>query len=360
MASAFKRGNYRRLLLALGAAILLCGVAAIVIFGFVEGRQEAAQEAERETPIKPPLRVVLPPRGEPVITFDAEAQKAIGLQIAVLRPAQYQDQVRAYGAVLDLTNLTTLNTNYVAAVSQLHTVQAKLAASLPAFQRAQALYAKNIGSLVQVQSTEAALLADRAAVSAAESQVRTLRATAMQEWGPVIGNALVNDGGLINRLIERQEFLLQITLPPSTSIDPPPTASVEVAGSLHRAEVRYISPATRTDPRIQGLSYFYAAGVSSGMLPGMNARAYLATGKPVEGIVIPPQAVIWWSGRAWVYERVKENTFSRREIPTDMPAAGFVVPASLFPHDPQVVVTGAQLLLSEEFRSQIQVGGDTD
>ena len=74
-------------------------------------------------------------------------------------------------------------------------------------------------------------------------------------------------------------------------------------------------------------------------------------------------AVIWWSGRAWVYERIKENTFSRREIPTDMPAemdAGFVVPASLFPHDPQVVVTGAQLLLSEEFRSQIQVGGDTD
>lgn len=351
----------RRYLLVLGIAVLLCVVTAVVISGFVQGREEAAQEAEREEPIKPALRVTLQEHGEPIITLDADAQRAIDLQITDLRPAKYQDQVRAYGTVLDLTTLTTLNTNYVAAVSQLHTTQAKLAASKPAYERAQALYAKNFGNLVQVQATEAALLADRAAVSAAESQVRTLRATAMQEWGPVIGNAMVIDGGLITRLIERTEFLLQITLPPGVSIEVPGTASVEVGGSSLRAEVRYISPATRADPRIQGLSYFYAAGANSGVLPGMNVRAFLANGDPVDGVIVPPSAVVWWAGRAWVYRRTGANTFSRREIPTDMPAAmdaGFVVPANLFQADRQVVTTGAQMLLSEEFRSQIQVGGD--
>ncbi|KAB2942934.1 MAG: hypothetical protein K8F92_14240 [Hyphomicrobium sp.] len=351
----------RSLLLVLGSAVLLGGLAALVISGFVEGREDAALEAEREEPIKPPLRVTLPERGEPVITLDDEAQHAIGLQMAALQPGKYQDQIRAYGTVLDLATLTTLNTNYVAAVSQLNTARARLAASQPAFQRAQALYAKNIGNLVQVQTTEAALIADRAAVEAAESQVRTLRATGLQEWGPVIGNSMVTGGGLITRLIERTEFLLQITLPPGVHIEQvPPEAAVEVGDSFRRASLRYISPATRADPRIQGLSYFYAAGANSGVLPGMNVRAFLANGAPVDGIVIPSSAVVWWAGRAWVYRRLGADTFSRLAIPTDMPAekdGGFVVPATIL-DGAQVVTAGAQMLLSEEFRSQIQVGGD--
>ena len=354
----------RSVLLALMGVALLAGAAALIISGFLEGREEATLEAEREKPIKPPLRVTLPERGEPIITLDDEAQEAVGLETETLKPAKYQEQVRAYGTVLDLAALTTLNTNYVAAVSQLNTTRARLAASQPAFTRAQALYAKNIGNLVQVQSTEAALLADRAAVEAAESQVRTLRATAMQEWGPVIGNAMVVDGGLITRLIERVEFLLQITLPPGVELDDvPPTISVEVVGKQRRSEARYISPATRTDPRIQGLTYFYAAPANSGVLPGMNVRAFLANGKPVDGVIVPPSAVVWWAGRAWVYRRLSPETFSRRDIPVDMPTekdGGFVVPAALLADHGEVVTVGAQMLLSEEFRSQIQVEGGDD
>jgi hypothetical protein len=348
------------------AAIALCvALAAVVVWGFVEGRQEAAVEAERETPIKPPLRVKLQPQGEPVVTFDAAAQKAIDLQTIAPAPSAYHDQVRAYGTVLDLAALTTLNTTYAAAVSQLNTAQAQLAASLPAYERAQTLYAKRIGSLAQMQTAEAAVFSDKAAVSAAQSLVRTTAATAIQEWGPVIGTSLVNAGGLVMRLIERKEFLLQLTLPAGLTIDPPPLASAEVGSSARRAEVRYISPATRSDPRIQGFSYFYAAAANSGFLPGMNVRAYLASDKPMDGYTIPSSAIVWWSGRAWVYERIEEDAFTRREVPTDVPAgddgAGFVVPVRALPQPkPQIVVKGAQLLLSEEFRAQIQVEGDDD
>lgn len=352
----------RSLLLALAGTVLVCGLAVLVIGGFVEGREEAAQESRREQPIKPPLRVTLPERGQPIITLDEEARRSIGLTMTELQPAKYQDQVRAYGTVLDLSALTTLNTNYISAVSQLNTAEARLAASQPAFARAQALYAKSIGNLVQVQTTEAAVIADRAAVEAAQSQVRTLRATAMQEWGPVIGNAMVANGGLINRLIERTEFLLQVTLPPGVQLDDvPPNVSVEVVGKSRRVEARYISPATRTDPRIQGLTYFYAAAGNSGVLPGMNVRAFLANGQPVDGVIVPASAVVWWAGRAWIYHRTGDDAFSRREIPTEMPAeesGGFVVPAKLLEGEGEIVTTGAQMLLSEEFRSQIQVGGE--
>jgi hypothetical protein len=65
-------------LLPLGA--LLCGLGVLVISGFVQGREEAAVEAEREGAIKPPLRVKLQPRGEPIVTFDATTQKRIDLR----------------------------------------------------------------------------------------------------------------------------------------------------------------------------------------------------------------------------------------------------------------------------------------
>jgi hypothetical protein len=335
-----------------------------MISGFVEGRREATVDAERSEPIKPPLRVTMPPHGQPVVTVDAEAQAAIGLETFKPHAAPFQVQIRAFGTVLDLASLTSLNTNYVEAVSQLETAQAKLVASRPAHERARALYDKNIGSLVQVQSTEAALVGDKAAVAAAQSKVRTLAATAIQEWGQVIGNGVVNSAPLIMRLIERRIFLLQITVPPGVYLDPPRIAGVEASGSKERITIKYVSPATRTDPKIQGLSFFYVASAQSGVLPGMNVRAFLASGKPVDGLIIPPTAVVWWSGRPWVYVKIENDVFTRRAIPTEMPYGhngGFVVPASGFPEPRPVIVTkGAQMLLSEEFRAQIQVEGDDD
>ncbi|MCK9912242.1 hypothetical protein MXD81_24015, partial [Microbacteriaceae bacterium K1510] len=84
---------------------------------------------------------------------------------------------------------------------------------------------------------------------------------------------------------------------------------------------------------------------------------FLANGKPVDGVIVPATAIVWWAGRAWVYRRTGDDTFTRLEIPVDMPAeqdGGFVVPAHLLADNDDVVITGAQMLLSEEFRSQIQ------
>jgi hypothetical protein len=353
--------RWLRILGLVSVCALLFGVGPIIIAGFVKGRQEAAVEAEREGAIKPPLRVKVQPHGEPIVTFDAATQKAIDLRTVVPPLTHYEDQVGAYGRVLDLANLTMLNTNYVAATSLLNTAKAHLAASQPAFERAQSLYERNIDSLAQKETTEATVRMDKAAVAAAESQVRTLAATGLQEWGPVIGNSVVAGTALVNRLIERDEFLLQITPPPSLSLDPPSTVSVEIGG--RRVDVRYISPATRTDTRIQGLSFFYAADAKSGALPGMNVRAYLLTGRPVDGYVVPYSALVWWSGHAWIYVRIDGESFTRREIPTDMPASegnGFVVLVGVFGSSkpPEIVTQSAQLLLSEEFRAKIQVGGE--
>jgi hypothetical protein len=114
------------------AAVLVVG--GLAIWGFIEGRGEAAREAEQERLVKAPQRVSMQ-SGKPVITLDLNAQRQFGIETVVLKNAPYQNQLRAYGTVLDLQPLTELANGYANAKAQLQTAQARLADSQPAFER---------------------------------------------------------------------------------------------------------------------------------------------------------------------------------------------------------------------------------
>jgi hypothetical protein len=343
--------------LLVAAAVVAFG--ALTGWGFLAGRNKAAIEAQRERAIKVPIRVSSE-AGEPVITIDADTQQRSGIETTALPSAPHQEELRAYGMVLDVARLTELSNNYANAKAQVQTAQAKLAMSKPAFERAQKLFNEtHVVSQAQLQAAEAAFGTDQASLAAAEAQVRTLTATAYQEWGSVLGKSLVDESPMITALIERQNFLLQITLPPVVILKAPPaTASIET-GKAARANIAFVSPATRIDAKIQGVSFFYTAAAESGVLPGMNVLAFLPSGRSTEGAAVPASAIVWWQGRAWVYRRTGQDTFIRVEIATDLPAPGGGYIEKDVPKDAEIVTRGAQLLLSEEFRAQIQVGEDS-
>ena len=343
--------------LLVAAAVAACGVT--LGWGIVAGRNEAAVEAQRERSIKVPIRVS-GKGGDPVVTLDAETQQRSGIETAALPSTPRAEELRAYGMVLDVARLTELSNNYANAKAQVQTAQAKLAMSKPAYDRAQKLFYSEtrVVSQAQVQAAEAAFGTDQASLVAAEAQVRSLTATAYQEWGAVIGKSLVEESPMIKTLIERQSFLLQITLPPAVTLAvPPATASIETGKA--RQEITFVSPATRIDPRIQGISFFYTAAAASGVLPGMNVLAFLPSGQSIEGVGVPASAVVWLQGRAWVYWRTGPETFTRAAIATDLPAPGGGYFTKDTPKDAEIVTHGAQLLLSEESRAQIQVDEDS-
>jgi hypothetical protein len=146
---------------------------------------------------------------------------------------------------------------------------------------------------------------------------------------------------------------VQVTLAPGTVIAQPPTRAEIQTPDGARAALHFLSPAARVDPRIQGLSFFYAVPDGSGVLPGMNLLAFLPGDTSAEGVLVPASAVVQWEGKNWIYLRVDAETFMRREIATDMPGpdGGYVVTA-LSP-DAQIVTSGAQMLLSEELKPQL-------
>lgn len=77
-------------------------------------------------------------------------------------------------------------------------------------------------------------------------------------------------------------------------------------------------------------------------------------GSPASGIV-PESAVVWQDGRAWVYMQQDEEHFLRRAVALEVGREdGWSVHG--LRADARVVVTGAQQLLSEEQRAEIEMG----
>ncbi len=335
--------------------LVIGGLTVGVTWGYLEGRSERAIEADQDRPIKAPQRVSLV-NGEPVITLDLATQRNSGIATITLAKAPHQAQVQAYGMVIDLQQLTDLSNSYANAKAQLGTVQAKLNASRAEYERSQKLYEnRQLISAAQLQTAEAAFRVDEANLTAAQSLVQTLAATAQQTWGIVLGRAVVDSAPMLSGLVERRDILIQVTLAPGESVSEPPMTALIQADNGLRTTARFVSLAPKTDPRIQGVSFLYIAPAQSGLLPGMNILAFLSSGSMVDGTTVPAPAIVWWQGRAWIYVRNSPETFVRREITTDTPAptGGYVVKG--LTANAEVVTQGAQMLLSEEFRSQVQV-----
>lgn len=346
----------RRVVRALAVPVLLLGLAGAGAWILPEHLRAAAPAAEKAALL--PSRAVVED-GRTVVRLGPEERRRIGVETVTLRAASHREERQAYGTVLDLARVTELTNAYASARAQLQTAQARLEVSKSAHLRARALgvYA----TAVQVETTEGTFRTDEAALAAAQSQVRTLAATAQQEWGTVIGRAIIERSPIITRLIERTDFLVQVTLPPGETLKAPPaTASAEVPPQSERVALRYVSPATRTDQRIQGVSSFYTVAGDSGLLPGMSTLAFLTSERETTGIAVPESAVVHWQGNAWIYRSVGDDAFARHPLRADAPISADAYVVDDLGPEAEIVVTGPQAVLSEELKGQIQAADADD
>jgi hypothetical protein len=88
----------------------------------------------------------------------------------------------------------------------------------------------------------------------------------------------------------------------------------------------------------------------------MSVVTFLALEGPrLRGVVLPRSAVVRHEGQTWVYTRRDDQTFERVPVVLEhaLDEGWFIEAASGAPK--HIVVTGAQTLLSEELRSQINL-----
>ena len=186
----------------------------------------------------------------------------------------------------------------------------------------------------------------------------TLSDNMRQQWGETLASWAIQQPApaALQRLIDHREALLQVSLPFDAGMpDKNATLEVEPAGGQGKTiSAGYIAPSPQTDATAQGRTFYYHAPADS-LRTGMRVAVRLTgLGKAASGVIVPASAVVWYAGKAWVYQQESSERFVRRQTSTDNEAgSGWFNSGNLKAGD-RLVTNGAQLLLSEEFKYQIK------
>ena len=319
--------------------------AAVLISAAINLRRARADEDDEKPIVSNAARVSRDAAGRIVISIPPATRREIRLVTEVLTPIARPAAAEAYGVVLDPAPLSKLNSDVVVA-------QAALDASRAQFRRTSRLYAEQKNeSLRNLQTAQAAYLADQARLEALRQQLR-------DGWGGEIAMAPARSrAALVGALIDRREAIARVTVPIGETFDGlPATAQVAVLGHEERAVIaKAIYFAPTADPKMQGQSFLLlvdAAGFP--VRPGSAVSAALASGQGAHGVMAPRSAVVQYEGKEWVYQALDPDRFTRREIvAAAISTDGYFVEHELKP-GMRIVVAGAQTILSEELKGQIE------
>jgi hypothetical protein len=296
--------------------------------------------------------------GFAAVKVSAESQEASGIAVQALESAHSEASAEIYGVVVNVQPLMDLRARYVEAVANLRALRAAAANSTSEYQRLRKLFDddRNVSERA-VQAAQAQWNADQARLAAAEQATRAAHDSIRASWGEVLANLATDpESPAFEALAQQREALMQVTFPYDLQ-GQAGKAQLAVAPMLAAGDARparYVSPAPQTDATLPGVTYFYATN-ARGLRTGMRVATRLKLGGPSrEGVVVPAAAVVWHGGKAWAYVKESPDLFVRKEVSTAEEQHGGWFDAGHFEADDEVVVSGAQLLLSEELKFQIR------
>lgn len=296
--------------------------------------------------------------GMAVITVSTATQKQSEINTNALKASSHQANISSYGSVMSIDSLIDLRTRYLAAKSDIEVLRTSLTQNKNEYSRLYALNQddKNVSDKV-VAIAASNIKADEAKIAAAESSAKNIADSMRQLWGDALTKHAIEQkaSGLLQNLISGKEVLIQTTLP-FDAAEPRESSSIMIAPTAttsHTIRAYYISRAPVSNSTIQGKTYFYLAKTTE-LRAGMQVNALSATSsKSSSGVIIPNNAIIWYAGKPWVYLKTGNDTFSRLPVNTDIEVENGWFYQGILKADDRVVTSGAQLLLSEEFKSQI-------
>jgi hypothetical protein len=329
-------------------------------------------------------------------------QRASGIVVVPLVAAGGDAAVEATGVVLDLAPLIESRVRRAAHEVEARTARAAAAAAETEYRRAQTLFEddRNVSERA-VLAARAEWQAARDRVAAAETAARGVQDSARAQWGAALATAAFGGDDGLRPFVEQREVVVQIAVSNravAAALARPvaiaalgsaqstrarcfaraPTRAAANAGAfgtavLCRANADGLAAGTRvvarvaidaptsavTAPVARTAALPAAATTGTTSAPAVRA-AHDDDDRPAmprggaSTVVIPESAVVWLAGRPWVWLRSAPDIFERRPVQaTQLTDAGWIEPTGFAPGD-EVVVTGAQLLLSEELEYQIR------
>jgi len=311
--------------------------------------------------------------GRGTIFLAAKAQSVSGLQTITLTSVRDHPEFTAYGKAVNIQPLIELRHRYLVTLTERSSATARFKQAEQNIKRQQDLYRDGATSKRNLQVQQAQWQTDKAQVDASGVQGKAIIDEARLNWGKKLAEwALSTDSDPLSGFLSGQKTLLQITLPVNKQLaNEIQSIDVEASGNRSAAtKAELISAAPQTDTTAQGESYFFqtdgrrncsrqSCGIhtipgDNPIRTGMSVAAWIPEqGENRSGVIIPKSALAWYMDQAFVYIKTAEEQFSRRTIDQYSATNGGYFVGSGINAGEQLVVTGGQMLLSEEFRGQI-------
>lgn len=353
------RNTAIRLLLLQTALMILLAWATVYL-----GRDEFRLFSGREEEEVPTASHVESEGGMPVVQLSSAAIREVGIEYARAVETELAPQSAVGVTVLDPQPLVELRARLQSARLELLAAQAAANASQAEESRVRALFEDDRNASQRaVQQAAAQAQADAARQSSAEAALESLRTQARTIWGETIAAWL--DGAAatnIDRLATGKDSLLRAAVRPEDAAAPG-ALRVSVPGRAKPVATVAIGPAPQADAQLGGSGLLYRVSASE-LRPGMRLSGSLSRGHRLRvGALVPSAAIVWHTGKPWIYLREADeknqdaSEFRRRDV-----SGGEAIGDDWFvtglEEDADVVVRGAQVLLSEELKFQIKNEND--
>jgi hypothetical protein len=351
--------NKKLTLIIVVQALLIIALFWVLIF-YGKDEFEAYQNSQEED-IESPSRVT-ENAGVNVVSLPPATQQNSGIRTAKVAATSYQGEIKSFGNVVGIDSLIEAKTSYLTLKTNASLARVASGQNIQQYQRLKSLNEddKNVSDRA-VQEALVAVNADKANITASDLQLKNLQNSMKLQWGEALAKLAFNDKlpPHLENLLNRKNVLIQVSLPASNAT-PKEGSSIDVRplnDSTPPIKAVYVSSAATSDSNGFGKTFYYSAPAEQ-LRIGMRVNVEAAASSSTNGIIIPSNAVIWYAGTPWAYfKQAKDKTggdqFVRKPISADTEVEAGWFNQGLDANS-EVVVSGAQLLLSEEFKYLIK------
>jgi hypothetical protein len=300
------------------------------------------------------------------ITLSPEIQSNSGIKTQPVQTSDYIKNLTNYATVLSIDLLIEQKNRFNEIKNQISLLSNELERDKKNYERFKALNDdnKNVSDKafqemkVNFENTKIKLQTTQELITGIKQNIRA-------QWGEII-LSMIDAGArkeLFEFLVQGKARIIKVTLPENADNQPPKNISLALIDNLNEKFLAsYLAESPTLDKSIKGKTYFYIVYSNQLRIDSKviaNQVQDKLSSESGKYLAIPKEAVIWNSGQAWVYVQSRENKFFRKSIETITESSnGWIVKENQIKENDLIVINGAQLLLSEEFKYQIKNEND--
>lgn len=330
--------------------IWLITVIAIAFIGYglyyiyLESSAERKAEEAGEKPVQSRQFTFTNSEGRTVIKIEPELQDKFGIKTQPLRSITLTNEIQTFGTVIDISSLITF-------LTELNTAYINLDLAKREYERTKTLY--DAGKNAPYKNVELAA----GEVKKMEELIKGLKYKLSLQWGVKIAG--IDDlESFLKPFVEGKKTLVKVTLLPGQTISSPPQkARICIIGDERELnEAEFFSAPVSVDAGVITKSFIYS--IDGTNLPAglkLEARLVPPDNSVTSAVFMPESAAVRAFGILWAYKKINEDSFQRFPINETRSLKNGLLTTNGWKEGDIVVTYGAQMLLSEELKSQIRL-----